>query len=82
MKNHKIYLLLLLISLCLILLCSCRCNPAECQWYLLEMTDDLSFANGVTEFGEITIYDGAHFWYKGQSYVAVGENNFAFLFCE
>jgi hypothetical protein len=49
MKKHKIYLLLLLISLCLILLCSCRCDPAECQWYLLEMTDDLSFANGVTE---------------------------------
>jgi hypothetical protein len=36
----------------------------------------------VTEFGEITVYDGAHFWYNGQSYVAVGENDFALLFCE
>lgn len=60
MKKHKIYLLLLLISLCLILLCSCRCDPAECQWHLLEMTDDLSFANGVTEkltiSGSVDIY--------------------------
>ena len=36
----------------------------------------------VMEFGEITVYDGEHFWYKGQSYVVVGENNFDFLFCE
>ena len=59
MKKHKIYLLLLL-SLCLIILCSCRCAPAECEWYLLEMTDDLSFANGMTEkvsiSGSVDIY--------------------------
>ena len=34
----------------------------------------------VTDFGEITIYDSKHFWYKGQSYVVVGDHNFGFLF--
>ncbi len=60
MKKHKIYLLLLLLSLCLLVLCSCRCDPAEREWYLLEMTDDVTFSNGVTEkltiSGSVDIY--------------------------
>ena len=34
----------------------------------------------VTDFGEITAYDAKHFWYKGQSYVVVGDHDFGFLF--
>lgn len=34
----------------------------------------------VTDFGEITVYDDCHFWYKGQSYVVVGDFDFGFLF--
>ena len=34
----------------------------------------------VTDFGEIKVYDAKHFWYKGQSYVVVGDLDFSFLF--
>ena len=34
----------------------------------------------VTDFGEMTVYDSKHFWYKGQSYVVVGDHDFGFLF--
>lgn len=34
----------------------------------------------VTDFGELVVYDGKHFWYKGQSYVVVGSNDFEFIF--
>ena len=33
-----------------------------------------------TDFGDITVYDAKHFWYKGQSYVVVGDCDFGFLF--
>ncbi len=33
-----------------------------------------------TDFGELTVYDTYHFWYKGQSYACTEEHNFGFLF--
>jgi hypothetical protein len=38
------------------------------------------FRGVLYEFGEITVYDAKHFWYKGQSYVIVGDLDFGFLF--
>ncbi len=43
------------------------------------MTSRLSV---VTDFGEITVYDRLHFWYKGQSYVCEDGRDFGFLFLD
>ena len=60
MKKYKLYLLLLFLFLCLFMLCSCRCNPAEYQWYLSGLTEDVTFSNGITEkvsiSGSVDIY--------------------------
>lgn len=99
MRRYKAPILLIFLSLCILLLTSCRCEPSTVEWHLLEVTEDVTFANGVTvemtfggcygltpyltvetEFGELTVYDAYHFWYKGQSYVCVGETDFDFLF--
>ena len=54
--------------------------------YIIDPNQDYSYSFShdarmlVCEFGEITIYDETHFWYKGQFYLSVGERSFAELF--
>ena len=54
--------------------------------YIIDPNQDYSYSFShdarmlVCEFGEITIYDETHFWYKGQFYLSVGERSFVELF--
>lgn len=48
MRRYKALILLIFLSLCILLLTSCRCEPSTVEWHLLEVTEDLAFANGVT----------------------------------
>ena len=54
--------------------------------YIVDPNQDYSYSSLhdtrtlVCEFGEITVYDETHFWYKGQFYLSVGERSFAELF--
>jgi len=54
--------------------------------YIIDPNQDYSYSFShdartlACEFGEITIYDETHFWYKGQFYLSVGERSFAELF--
>jgi len=54
--------------------------------YVVDPNQDYSYSTLhdtrtlVCEFGEITIYDDTHFWYKGQFYLSVGERDFSEFF--
>lgn len=48
MRRYKALILLIFLSLCILLLTSCRCEPSTVEWHLLEVTEDLTFANGAS----------------------------------
>lgn len=61
-------------------------NILEDIEYIIDPNQDYTYSTThdtrtlVTEFGEITIYDATHFWYKGQFYLVVGETTFEELY--
>lgn len=50
-------------------------DTEEHNWNFAQETRTL-----VCDFGEVTVYDNVHFYYKGQNYIAVGNQDFSQFF--
>ena len=48
MKVVKYSFLLTLLAVCLLFLCACTCDPAQYDWYIVDIVHDVTYINGQT----------------------------------